>query len=412
MTTPKVNTSSVEHVQGLNPSDADYLGHDHQQLEQFVGTNLDVEQVSKVSAAYNDVHKAFESFATTLSTAVNKSKGQWEGVAAESALSYFGSLSKWADANSQNAKLASETIYDQGAAAANAKNQMPKPIPFNWNDEFQGWMAANPLDLGDNIDKSLQKQKDSQQAHQQAADVMKTYDKDLYSAASKQPVFPEPPAFAAGGGSAPAALDISSHGHSSSGGSSGSGDARGSGGSSSFLPPHSADGAGSGPMQSGSSTGAGVLPPGNTTPAGLPPGVAPAAANAGGAGMGGMGAMPMGGMGGMGGGMGGGDSEYNSKVGRGGGFGPGEPGLGGSSGSGASSGAARPGGVGAAEAAAGRGMGGGAATRGGAGMAARGRSGEVEEDAEHQRAWYLVGGEPEDDVFGSDQRTAPPVIGE
>ncbi|NBH08856.1 hypothetical protein GTY80_37155, partial [Amycolatopsis sp. SID8362] len=64
----------------------------------------------------------------------------------------------------------------------------------------------------------------------------------------------------------------------------------------------------------------------------------------------------------------------------------------------------------------GRGMGGlgsGAAGRGGmgAGGMGRGQKGEGDEDTEHSRPTYLVEGDP-DEVFGTDLRTAPPVIGE
>ncbi|MGW5050561.1 hypothetical protein [Actinokineospora sp. NPDC004072] len=58
------------------------------------------------------------------------------------------------------------------------------------------------------------------------------------------------------------------------------------------------------------------------------------------------------------------------------------------------------------------GPGAGAGGRGGAGMGAGGggRGGQGEEDTEHQRASYLVEPDPED-TFGTDQITAPPVIG-
>jgi len=55
----------------------------------------------------------------------------------------------------------------------------------------------------------------------------------------------------------------------------------------------------------------------------------------------------------------------------------------------------------------------GAAGRGGQGgpMGAGGRHGEREEDDEHQRPDYLIEADP-DAIFGTDQRTSPPVIGE
>ncbi|KFU81164.1 hypothetical protein SAMN04489729_4659 [Amycolatopsis lurida] len=416
----------VQYVEGLEPSNADYQGYDHEKLEQFVNSNLNVEQVADVSTAYHEIHKAFDSFAKTMDQAVTASQGTWEGDAAGNAQGYFKSLSKWSETNSQNAKLASETIYDQGTAASTVKNTMPKPIPFNWKEEVGGWMTSNPFNLGENIDKSIQKQKDSQEAHTQAASAMHSYDKALYDAASKQPAFAEPPKFGVGGGG-----DISGDRHlrydlppgsnnpgpgnpgntyippGSRGGGSGGGGGGGGGYGTPNLP---------GP---GSSTGSGSIPSG-TTPSGFQNTPAPISTP----GPNNNTAMPMGPMPMappmMGGGMG--DSDYNSRTGRGGGggsgFGPGSGAGGSTPGSGSASGAARPGGIGAAEAAAGRGMGGlggGAAGRGGpgmgGGMGGRGQQADGDEDTEHQRPTYLVEGDP-DEVFGTDMRTAPPVIGE
>ncbi|GHG05785.1 MULTISPECIES: hypothetical protein [Amycolatopsis] len=420
----------VEYVQGLQAPNADYKGSDHAQLQAFLQSNLNVDQVSEVSTAYHQVHQVFDKFAQSMNTAVNASKGTWEGSAAENAQQYFTSLSKWSDANSQNAKLASETIYDQGQAAATAKNAMPAPIPFSWKDEFKDWATSNPFSLPDNVDKSIQKQKDSQAAHDEAASVMATYDKNLYEAASKQPAFAPPPSFSTGGGgddptgtgdkngiNNPSSVNMpGSHSVNTPGGTAQgfvSGNVPGGTGA---PVPHI-----SGP---GSTTGSGFVPAGTTTPSGFTPSSVPAAStqnpNQQFGGMPPMSPMPMGG------GMNfGGDEAYNSKVGGGGGgrggggFGPGGSGAAGNAtGAGAASGAARPGGIGAAEAAAGRGMGGlgaGGAGRGGMGPGGgglgRGAKGEGDEDTEHSRPTYLVEGDP-DEVFGTDMRTAPPVIGE
>lgn len=406
----------VQYVEGLQPSDANYRGNDHTQLKAFLDSNLDVEQVSNVSTAYHEVHKAFEDFSKTMTQAVNASKGEWEGSSADAAHGYFTSLAKWSDANSQNAKLASETVYDQGTAASNAKNQMPAPVPFNWNDEFKDWVTSNPFNMGENIDKSIQKQKESQAAHEEAAGVMSKYDNELFQSASKQPAFAEPPKF--GEGTSPSSDpgkdsgrpgDSSSSsvnpGHSGNTGNTGSG----------FTPT----GTPTPPQGPGSTTGSGQLPGQTSVSSFVPPTQNP---NPGPTPNQNQGMMPMAPPMMGGGGFGpGGDNEYNSKTGRGGGGGFG-PGSGGSSsgagapGSGNSTGAAKPGGVGAAESAAGRGLGGpGAAGRGGpAGMGGgmgRGQGSKGEEDQEHQRPTYLVEGDP-DEVFGSNARTAPPVIGE
>ncbi|MDT7725047.1 MAG: hypothetical protein QOI21_1623 [Actinomycetota bacterium] len=428
----KLESQDVEYVKGLDPSDADYMGSDHEQLKAYLDTNLDPQQVTDVSNAYHQLHEAFDGFGTAMSDAVNKSKGEWEGDAAGNAQGYFMSLSKWADANSTNAKLASETIYDQQTAASSAKNSMPEVVKFDMMDEMAKWgQAKDPLSFADAIQNTYKTYDESNKAHQEAAGVMSQYDKTLYAAASKQPAFAPPPAFGQGevgtlnppGKTSPTGTGNGESGNnSSSSGVTGSGSNLPSGGLGGSSGSSGSNLPGATPLQPGGpSTGSGTLP-GFTAPAGYQSSNLTSTSNQNAnqnTGMGGMGAMPMGGMGGMGGGMGG-DSEYSSKTGRGGGgFGPGgggsASGSGSTPGSGTSSGA-RPGGVGAAEAAAGRGIGSGGSGMGsgsrGSGMGgARGGKAEGEEDLEHQRPDYLVEGDP-DEFFGTDMRTAPPVIGE
>jgi hypothetical protein len=291
MTTPKPGDHDVEFAPGLAASDGNYLGTDHTQLKAYVNTNLDATQVAEVSDAYSAVQKAFDEFGTRFTAAVNKSQGAWEGDSAEAARGYFTSLTKWSDANSRNAQLASETIYEQSAAASSAKNSMPEPVPFNWNDEFEKWAKAGPLDMGTAVDSSFKLQQQSQQAHEEAANVMSTYDKNLFAAASKQPVFADPPKFGASGSTTAQSTLNSGGGESSSQHELQQGNTVGS----------------SGGNQPGHTTAQGFQQPGN---AAAPP---PAPANAG------LGPMPMGGMGGFG------DAEeYTSKLGRGGASGPGE----------------------------------------------------------------------------------------
>jgi hypothetical protein len=404
----------VEFVPGLQASDGLYLGTDHAQLKQYVNTNLNTGQVTDVSNAYAGVQKAFDNFGTKFNAAVNKSQGAWEGDSAEAARGYFSSLTKWSDANSQNAQLAAETIYEQSNAAAAAKSKMPDPVPFSWNDEFKKWATAGPLDMGTAVGNSFKLQQQSQKAHEEAAGVLSQYDKDLYTAASKQPVFADPPKFAAtGGGGTNNPMPTGGGGtHSSSDFSS----AGGGGGtsSSSASQGKSTDAGTQQQLQPGNTTGGVNLGQGHTSAQSFQPqaNIAPPPAASNNSGMGGMGPMPMGGMGGMG---GFGDAEeYNSKLGRGG-FGPGGSGSlsGGSSeqAAGSGSGAAKPGGVGAAESAAGRGMGSTPGKTGASGGMGGGRGGEGEEDQEHQRPTYLVEGDP-DEVFGTNERTSPPVIGE
>ncbi|MFB9929240.1 hypothetical protein ACFORO_22775 [Amycolatopsis halotolerans] len=389
---------------GLAPSDADYLGHPHQQLKSYVETNLDVEQVSSVSHAYTEVQKAFEDFATQLGEAVKKAAHAWSGEAAAGAQAYFVSLAEWAEANGQNAKLAAQIVEEQASAAQAAKHSMPDAVPFDWSEEFDKWSHASPLEMSNEIDATLKKQQDSRSAHEQAAETMSKYDASLHETGSKQPAFAHPPKFgvASGGGAAVAMPTGPEHHDAASApapaapaspapaaadaGSASAGAAAGGG----AVAGHASAPTVSGPSQF---TGAvhQAMPDSATTAAGYAPSAAqsaPGGGNAGAAGMG-MGAMPMGGMMGGGGGGFGADEEHQSKVGRGGGsFGPGD-------------GAMEPG---AADVAAG-GMG-GAPARPGMGFGAR-----PYDDSLNQPA-FVMEIEDDDEVFGSGHRSAPPVIGE
>ncbi|MCU1680106.1 MAG: hypothetical protein JWQ81_845 [Amycolatopsis sp.] len=151
--------------------------------------------------------------------------------------------------------------------------------------------------------------------------------------------------------------------------------------------------------------------PSTFQPGGFGPGGSSSGGSSDSSGFGGAGSF--GGAGGFGGGSGSGSGS---------GFGPGggssgASGVGGrgSLGAGSAAGAAADA-EGAGARGAGAGAAGGAAGKPGAAGASSGArppggKGEGSEDAEHQRPSYLVEADP-DSIFGSDERTAPPVIGE
>lgn len=417
-------SSDVQYVGGLQPSNADYYGDDHEKMKTYVTANLDPETVTSISDAYHELHQTFRGFADLLKDAVGKSQSEWEGAAADQAHGYFSSLSEWADGNSQNAQLASEVMFQQAEAAVRAKNSMPEPVPFSWDTEMRSW-GENPFNLVENVNNSIETYRRSQEAHSEAAAVMTKYDGELYTAASKQPVFAEPPKFGEGssgeaGGPVPAVRQPGGGEGTNPSGYQGGGVPGGSvpgggGGAGSFASGSTPGGSGS--LPGGSTTGVGPMP-GGTRPSGSRSPSIPRSRVPGGGGGGntpGIGGMPMpgmvpGGAGGAGGGAGGGFGRGAGGFGPGGGAGGGSgAGPGAASGAGARPGAvpggAAPGGAGAAAAAGRGGM--GAAPMG----AGAGRGGKGGEDDEHQRPTYLVEGDP-DEVFGTNERTAPPVIGE
>lgn len=376
---------SGDRTQQLHPSTADYLGQEHKQLKAYVENNLTPTQVSQVSEAYGALAKMFGEFGQHLGSALSKTSGEWEGGAGAGAQGYFVTLARWADANAQNAKLAGDVLAQQSASAVAVKNKMPDEVPFNWADEFQKWTHATPFELADAVKGAFGRQQRSQDAHSEAATVMQQYDTELYQAASKQPAFAPPPKFdtptsaaAAPAPGGPAVGLGDGPGSSGSSGSSGGGASGGGAPAPAPAPPPQ--------LSAGGQSGATAmphqgLPTGATTAAAAQHGgfgPTPQAAGNQGGGMP-MGAMPMGAMGA---GMGGsGDNEYTSKIGKGD-FGPG------------GGGPARPGGLGAAE------------TVSGAGM------GTFRDEPERGgSSSYLLAGD-DDEVFGNDEMTAPPVIGE
>lgn len=149
------------------------------------------------------------------------------------------------------------------------------------------------------------------------------------------------------------------------------------------LPPRTNLPPGQNPGQGGGGNPAlpGMLPPASFGPAG--------------GGGGGFGPRGSGGFGPGGSGSTGGPGSGGPGAGKGGGFGPGAGGA-----------------AAAAEGAAARGAAGGRGGMGGmGGMGHGGKRGEGEEDGEHERPSFLVEPDPHE-TFGTDEVTAPPVIGE
>lgn len=416
-------SGDVEYMGGVPSPDGNYLGEDHQRLKEYVAA-VDPAQVETYSDGYHDLHRLFQDLADALKESVGKSQHGWEGEAADQAHNYFTGLSTWADGNSQNAQLASDIIHQESEAASRARNSMPEPVPFSWETEMQRW-GDDPFNVVGNVSQSIETYNQSKQAHEQAAQVMTRYDTDLHDAGNKQPVFAEPPKFGEGGSGEvnrpvpavqqPGGGQGTNPSGYQGGGVPGGGVPGGGGSGSAFAPGGSTPGSGS--LPGGVSTGVGPMPSG-TRPSGYRSPSIPRSRVPGGGGGGntpGIGAMPMPGMvpGGAGGASGGGAGGFGR--GGAGGFGPGGGSGAAGAGPGAGSGAgARPGGMpgggmpGGAGAAAAAGRGGMGAAPMGAGA---GRGGQGGEDEEHQRPTYLVEGDP-DEVFGTNERTAPPVIGE
>jgi hypothetical protein len=408
-------------------------------------------QVDNVAQSWNNIGDALDNVNQVLSTGAQNGANGWTGAAADAALSFHTQVAKWTAVTTQAAYTASANVSNQGGSASVAKYTMPKPINYGMTQAIADFVA-NPFSVG-TIQHKLNQ---AQQNHQQIATIAQQYGSSLHQASQQMPAMGPTPTFSGSGSSpAPSMPAIggsgqhvtgggsgavapgsggSGGGGSSGGGSAGGGHGSGGGG---WSPPVSSPGPVSGPAPGpGPTPGAGVPPPPVTTTQGFDGGGGP---GGGGVGTYPGGGLPGGGSGGSGGGYGGpggtpgiGAPGFGGgwSGGSGGGFGPGgggSSGFGRGSGSGfggASGGAAGRGGLSsgsgsssgagatsaAEEAAMQRGATGSTGAAGQSGMGA-GRGQKGAQDQEHKRPSFLV--EPDaDSIFGTDQMTAPPVIGE
>lgn len=395
---------------------------DHKKMKSMVD-DIDTGAITTRGGDWQDVGRdvagSFDQFHTEVTGAV---KGGWTGDAATSAATAPDGMAKWGKAMGAASQGTGTRIQQAATAADQAKINMPEPQNFSWRRTLvdgaggllTGGFGGGVLSGGKD---AYAQHKEAQQAKQQAVNVMnRMYTQGYVDVDNTTPAFaapeddngtvppehrktqptrewpPQPPPGHRGGSG------TGTGGGDTSGGNDSRPDQPGQTG---VTDPSQTDTGGSG--NNNLDNPPGTTDPSNTDPtgrSGLPgTGLDPHGTGAPGAGGGGGMGMPMMG-GGGGGGFGAGDSEYGGR-----GYGRGQgPGAGTGSGASESGSGGRSGigGSAAQEAMGGRGSG-----RGGTGGG--GRGGRKEEDAEHQSPDYLV---ESDDVFGSGEMVAPPVIGE
>jgi hypothetical protein len=385
--------------------------------------------------------------------AIGKSESEWRGTSGDKARQFIADVANYIGKAGQSAQLAGKQESLHSQALSSATNSMPEPIPFNVDQANADLKSTtDPFSYITKYTSYMVTYQRSQAAHQEAADVVTAYDTSL-SGASTMPAFDKPPQMAGStppnppggvdepggsGGKEPGSGGTGGGSITGGGGTGGAGTGGGTGGGAGIgggggrLPGGGGSGgggAGGGSGIGGGGSGSGGRPGIGTPGQGFDPSLG-GGPNPGGGGFNnnnpnfsGGGPMPMGPMGGGFGGdetrRGGGGGGGGAGGGRGG-FGSGAGGGGvGAGGAGAGRGGFGPGagvgGLAAEQAAMGRtgtaaGLGGrGAAGMGGMGGMGAGR-GQGGEDEEHERPSYLVEPDP-DSTFGTDEMTAPPVIG-
>lgn len=419
-----------------------YQSIPHQTLYDSVTQGVNPGDVGSISDTWLGIGNKMTNLQNTVAQAIASSQVSWTGKNAESARSSIAKLGNQSGAAGQSAQLAGVLIAQQSEALSTAKNSVPPPP----NPAFNAQSAQQQLQtITDPVQFAAQAATDQAQAlaqqesHKMAAQVVQNYDHTIAQTSASMPAFapapkvvknPNPPSssnptanppIGSGppgsgpimprnpGGGGPVHVPSGPNGP-------GGGNPNGPGG---FTPPNL-------PGGNQTTTTSGFTPPSMTGPNGPGAGGFPGIGQGTGFGSGPDGGFGGGGPGGMGGfGVGGLGAGGFGGSGSGGGFGSGGSGSSGSGGLGSGGGAsgasgsgagARSGAAGAAaaaeeaEMAEGRMGAPGSAGAGGMGGMGAGRGQRGQGDGEHKRPSWLV--ENDEGIFGTDELTAPPVIGE
>ncbi|WP_185845731.1 hypothetical protein [Kibdelosporangium aridum] len=406
------------------PSNVYVPGQSHQVLADWVktGEQADAEGLAQT---WQDWGNGLQEASRDLFVAVFGSQDGWTGQAANAMREQLRRVAEWSKKTGEGFNKASTAFTQQGEAVGTAKNAMPEPVNFSPEQMIKDAAKGGIIDLIKLPGAMYEQHQKQQQAYEQAIQVVAQRDAALQAAASSVPPFEPPPKVGDGGikepppnnppmpgssGFRPGTGGTGSRGQFAGGGGSGGGGAGGGGSIPGFN-----GGNGFGPNDPNNPNGNDQNTPPNVNIPGMPIGTGtsgynpgpPPSTNFGGGNPNPFAAGPTaaGGGGNFGGAFGGGFGPGGAPR-PGGGFGP--------LGSGTAAGAQGPG-AGAPPPGAGMGGGRGAAGAGRGGMGAGGMGGgagrgEGGEDEEHQRPSYLVEPDP-DATFGTDQLTAPPVIG-
>jgi hypothetical protein len=380
-----------------------WASYDSEQLYNFATQKNSPTTADDLGRAFNDGGNNLAEAANALFEAVGALDSAWSGVAADSAKSALKPLAQAAGTAGQTAQLMGVRMSQQSVAAAEVR-KLPPAKTFDQQQQLTAMLAGGPAAM----QADLKAQKDAADAvKREQISYLSAYTVSMSAVDAQTPSF-VPPEQTIGNGSGSSSsfsgssVYIPGTGNGTPNVTGGTTTGGPSGGFSGVAGPNGSSSPGfvDGTDQT-DQAGYTPMPGLNTATSGYtPPTTAPSTFGPTGGGPGGT-PMPGAGSGGFGGGFG----SFGNQ-GAAGGAGS-AAGSGSGAGSGANSGSSprgmAPTGVSPTGSAAGRGAGGmgGGAPRG---------KGENEEDKEHERPSYLVEGDPES-TFGSDQMTAPSVIG-
>lgn len=174
-----------------------YLGYSHEQLKEMVEGRNDPGQVGTIGSSWAKLGNAFVELSDALVKSATKSASEWQGTSADKARSFTGQLGNWFNAVAQGAQLAGNRLTAKAQLAADIRNSLPPPVDFSMSDALQqANQQTDPAAQQQVMSKMRENAAAQEAAHRQAAEMVEKYDKALIDYAATMPAFAAPPTMA------------------------------------------------------------------------------------------------------------------------------------------------------------------------------------------------------------------------
>ncbi|MFD1044737.1 hypothetical protein ACFQ1S_03580, partial [Kibdelosporangium lantanae] len=177
-----------------------YMSHAHKDLKSMVTQNVDPTMSQTASDTWIDVGNGMVEHQGNFVAAMGKSETGWRGQAGDAARNFMADVANYIGQAGKSAQYAGKQESLHSQSLSTATNSMPDPIEFNAaaaNADLKN--TTDPFEYVAKYTEYEATYNASQEAHQQAAQVMSTYDQNL-SGASTLPAFSKPPQMGGGSG--------------------------------------------------------------------------------------------------------------------------------------------------------------------------------------------------------------------
>jgi PPE family len=182
-----------------------YENVDHPTLKAMVTEGVDPDQVGSMAAAWQTAGAKLTQFQDDVASAINTSRGEWQGVAGDMARQFIAGVGLWIGEAGRGAQLAGNQAAKHSEALAAARNAMPEPVPFDVNAANAELRSiTDPVQLITRYAAHMEAYAAQQAAQRRAAEVVTAYDTALSESAT-MPAFAPPPAMAGAAPSMPGA---------------------------------------------------------------------------------------------------------------------------------------------------------------------------------------------------------------